>query len=65
MGTSTATMGGTMAAALSRLNVTDEELLRIRNRCEGVDGKTDIWAPMLQMLVDHIRLLRSIAKAGA
>lgn len=47
--------------ALRDLNVTDEELLRIRNSCEGIDGDVKIWAGMLQKIVDHVRDLRSRA----
>lgn len=45
--------------AWPNLAVTDEELLRIRNECEGNDGQVKIWAKMLQMLVDHVRATRS------
>jgi len=40
------------------LNVTDEELLRIRNSAEK-DGDVKIWARMLQKIVDHVRRLRA------
>jgi hypothetical protein len=53
---------GLQAELRGGLNVTDEELLRIRNECEGNDHEMRIWARMLQELVDHIRRLRALAK---
>ena len=53
-----------LAALLSdELNVTDEELLRIRNRCEGIDGDALIWSRLLQKIVDAVRAARTALKA--
>jgi hypothetical protein len=47
------------------LNVTDDELLRIRNRAaENADGQTKIWGKMLVLLMDHIREERAKVKTG-
>ena len=45
-------------ALIRDLNVTDDELLRIRNSCEGQDGHVTIWATMLQKIVDSVREAR-------
>ncbi len=46
-------------ALCSELNVTDEELLRIRNRCEGTGYVVKISAKMLQKIVDSVRHARA------
>jgi hypothetical protein len=49
-----------LEVALGNLNVTDQELLRIRNQAEHSESE-NISSRMLQKLVDHIRELRAIA----
>jgi hypothetical protein len=46
-------------ALIVDLNVTDDELLRIRNDCEHLTGDIKIWARMLQKIVDATRAARS------
>lgn len=44
------------------LNVTDEELLRIRNMAEAKsDGQVKIWGKMLAKIVDHVRAIRALS----
>jgi len=43
---------------VASLNVNDEELLSIRNRCEK-DGDIKIWAKMVQRIVDNTRSMRA------
>lgn len=42
--------------------ISDQELLRIRNRCEGVDGEIKIWAKALQEIIDELRSARTVSK---
>jgi hypothetical protein len=43
------------------LHIDDAELLRVRNKCEGVDGDVKIWSRMLQMIVDAVREARTLS----
>ena len=42
-----------MREALESLNTTDQELIRIHNKCTSVDGDVKIWSRMLLLLVDY------------
>lgn len=43
--------------------VDNAELLRIRNKCECVEGDVKIWSRMLQTIVDAVRAARTAAAA--
>ena len=49
-----------LRSLISGLNITSEELLRLRNECEvRSDKDVKIWGKFLQMIVDHVRHVRA------
>jgi hypothetical protein len=44
------------------LNVTSEELIRIKNTCVGKEGNVKIWSKMLWMMIEYILDVRAFEK---